>query len=68
MENENKENRDKANTGEHITKVFAVITNNNALKKHQSKRPDYLKVVLLILYPACNRRVLPPERGYGHTV
>ncbi|MBQ1213170.1 MAG: LCP family protein [Clostridia bacterium] len=49
MENENKENRDKANTGEHITKVFAVITNNNALKKHQSKRPDYLKVVLLIL-------------------
>ncbi len=46
MENENKE---KTSTKEHITKVFAAITGKNGSAKKDGARPDYLKVVLLVL-------------------
>lgn len=45
MENENKE---KTSTKEHITKVFAAIKCKHGAAKN-SARPDYLKVVLLVL-------------------
>ncbi|MBQ2732728.1 MAG: LCP family protein [Clostridia bacterium] len=46
MENENKE---KTSTKERITKVFAAITGKNSDGEAKAKRPDYLKVVLLVL-------------------
>ncbi len=46
MENENK---DKISTKERVTKVFAAIAGKKGPEKQNSARPDYLKVVLLVL-------------------
>ena len=46
MENENKE---KTSAKDHVTKVFAAITGKNGAEDKEGARPNYLKVVLLIL-------------------